>query len=102
LSRNSLSCRSVRESWPPRIITGIASAPPTVAIDEEVPEVLLTLRGRLVRTAQLPIARALVQPADEPVIALTAEGVHPRAGLFGVFASLPSNFGRPPICSRHG
>ena len=75
---------------------------PEPEVDEEVPEVLLTLHGRLVRTAQLPVTRALVQPADEAVIVLTTQSVHPGARLVGMFARLLPNLGRPLICSRHG
>src|SRR5262249_42884748 len=71
-------------------------------IDEEVPEVLLPLHGRLVRTAQLPVPRALVQPAHEPVITLATHSAHPGAGLFGLLTRLPSYLWRPMIRSRHG
>src|SRR5262249_35892398 len=71
-------------------------------VDEEIPEVLLPLHGRLVRAAQLPITRAFVQPSDQSLIALTTQGVHPGAGHVRLLTRLLSNIGRPPICSRHG
>ena len=75
---------------------------PEPVVDEEVPEVLLTLHGRLVRTAQLPIAGALGQPAREPVAILAAPCIHTGARLVCLLLRLLLNRAGPLICRSHG